>query len=87
MSRYIYLQNGDEIIKQEKFDCEPRKQRLIDKWKKYYGRKFADLTILEEPKGIKEKHAKRKNIKYSYGRILVNNNKEARRKNIIGYKE
>jgi hypothetical protein len=46
--RYVYLKNGDDLVKQEQFSCESDKLKIIAKWKKLYGKKFNELKIEEE---------------------------------------
>lgn len=81
-NRYIYLKNGDEIIKQQQFGCANHRQAIIDNWKKLYGRKFNDLVVQEEPKPVRQKKGRPKATKYAYGHMLFNSNKCAGRKNI-----
>lgn len=65
--RYVYLKNGDEIVKQQLFECQAKKLKIIEKWKSWYGKKFNDLTISEDPVVKKEKHKPPKGNKDFYG--------------------
>lgn len=89
--RYIYLKNADGILKQEMFRYESHRLKIVEKWKKLYGRKFSELTIEEEPEVKKEKPGRPKAGKVAYGTILVNRNRGAIRKNFNrnfnGYKD
>lgn len=89
--RYIYLKNGDEVVKQEKFSGQYKRRKIIEKWKALYGKKFFDLTITEDPEEKKETKKKSKTGKLAYGTILVNRNKGGIRKNFNrnfnGYKD
>lgn len=87
--RYVYLKNGDEIVKQEKFSCESIRQKIIEKWRKLYGKKFAGLTITEDPRVIKQKQNKTKASRYAYGHILSTGKRSAKgfNKSWNGYKD
>lgn len=67
--RYIFLFNGNELVKQEQFSCESKKVSIIEKWKKMYGKKFEDLTVQEEAPEVKEKYKSPKANNKFYGNI------------------
>lgn len=69
--RYIYLKNGDELVKQEKCKGQAHKEQIIEKWKKLYGKKFEQLTIEEDAPEVKEKYTPKVNNKF-YGSINFN---------------
>lgn len=87
--RYIYLKNGNDLVKQEKFKDQHRRVKIVDKWKKMYGKKFADLTITEDPEIKKEKPAKLKSGKHTYGHLFNNGKKSYKgfTKSWNGYKD
>lgn len=93
MSRYLYLKNCfHEIVKQELFDGPAKKQLLIDKWRKLYGKKFSQLSIEEEMPEMKEKYAppKGSRIEYAkYKRNAVSKNSVCKsfNKGMYGYKD
>lgn len=88
MSRYIYLKNGDDLVCQELFDSEPRKKRIVEKWKSRYGKKFNSLVIEEEAVVKKDKYVPHKSNCPSYGRVHFNNKKgKISSVNFSGYKE
>lgn len=87
-NRYLYLKNADgDIVKQEQFGCTAKKQKIIDKWRKLYGKKFEDLTVQEDPPELKEKYKPKANNNF-YGSMNLN-----RKRNITnirkdwGYKD
>jgi hypothetical protein len=87
-TRYVYLKNGNDIVKQGQFSCESEKLKIIEKWKGLYGKKFNGLAISEDPVVKKEKYKPPKGNKYSYGRVLFNNKKgKISSVNFSGYKE
>lgn len=81
-NRYVYLKNGEQIVKQRQFNSENHRLAIIDNWKKLYGRRFNDLVIEEDPIAVRKKKEKPKAAKYAYEHILFNSNKCAGRKNI-----
>lgn len=87
--RYIYLKNGNELVRQEMFRDQHRRNQIVDKWKKMYGKKFSDLTVTEDPEVKKEKPVKLKAGKYSYGHLFNNGKKSYKgfTKNWNGYKD
>lgn len=87
--RYVYLKNGDAIVLQQHFSCESEKQKIIEKWKKLYGKKFSDLTIEEDPKGEKVKQKKSKASAFTYGHIMTTGKKNFKGfiKSWNGYKD
>jgi hypothetical protein len=70
MSRYIYLKNGADIVKQELLKGPAHKEQIIDKWRKLYGKKFESLHVIEDAPAVKKKKEKRRSSKYSYGHLL-----------------
>lgn len=36
-----------DILRCNVFTCKPHKQRIVDGWKKQYGKKFEELIIIE----------------------------------------
>lgn len=86
--RYVYLKNGDEIVKQQQFSCESMKLKIIEKWKSWYGKKFNGLTIAEDPIVKKEKYKPPKGNKQMYGHINFNRKKsKISSVNFSGYKD
>jgi hypothetical protein len=70
--RYMYLKNGDELVSQRMFHCEARRLKIVDKWKKLYGKRFADLSITVDPEVKKEKTDKPKASGHEYGHVFNN---------------
>ena len=67
--RYIYLKNGDDVVAQQLFGCESEKNKIVEKWKFRYGKKFGDLAVAEDPIAKKEKHKLPKGNKHVYGNM------------------
>jgi archaellin len=74
-NRYIYLKNGNELVRQEQFNCESKKLKIVEKWKSQYGKKFSQLTVVEDAVVKKEKYKAPKENKKSYGHVVVNRKK------------
>lgn len=71
---YLYLKNkSNELVRQERFSCQTTKRRIIDKWKKVYGKKFDDLIVEEQKPHIIEKYNPNNLTIPKYGRVLRNN--------------
>jgi len=70
--RYVYLKNGKDLVAQQQFSCEAKKEAIIEKWKKLYGKKFQQLTVQEELPEMKEKYKSPKANKKFYGSINFN---------------
>lgn len=87
--RYVYLKNGNETVKQEKFDYESKRLKIIEKWKKLYGKRFDGLVVIEDPKIKKPKQEKPKASRYAYGHILSTGKRSAKgfNKSWNGYKD
>jgi hypothetical protein len=86
--RYVYLKNGDELVKQEKFSCESDRLKIISKWKSLYGKKFNGLTISEDPLVKKEKYKPPKGNKQAYGHMNFSIKKrKISSANFSGYKD
>lgn len=87
--RYIYLKNGDQTVKQTMFRCESERLGIIDKWKKLYGKKFYDLTVIEDPEIKKSKQKKPKDDVYDFSHIKFAGKKSTRGfyKSLNGYKD
>lgn len=70
---YIYLKTHfGEIVNQERFRYQRRKNDIIEKWKRMYGKKFDDLVVEEQaPKPKEIRVPKKKNIP-KYGKVINN---------------
>ena len=67
--RYVYLKNGDDVVAQQLFGCESEKNKIVEKWKFRYGKKFSDLVITEDLAVKKEKQKPPKGNKDFYGHM------------------
>ena len=67
--RYVYLKNGDGVVAQQLFSCESEKNKIVEKWKFRYGKKFNDLVISEDLVVKKEKQKPLKGNKQVYGNM------------------
>jgi hypothetical protein len=59
--------NGVDLVQQQQFTCNNERLKLISKWKGIYGKKFDDLTVVEQSIEKKEKY--KKEDKYRYGGV------------------
>jgi hypothetical protein len=76
--RYIYLKNDGGTIQQQMFRCESERLKIIDKWKKLYGKKFSDLTVVEDPEVKKEKYKRKKTGVHDFSDIVFAAKKSTR---------
>jgi hypothetical protein len=63
---YLYLKNGTDIVQQQQYRGDAERARLVEKWKRLYGKKFLSLTIVDEAPEKKEKYKPVKDDKYRY---------------------
>jgi hypothetical protein len=86
--RYIYLKNGDDTVKQQMFRCESEKQKVIEKWKALYGKKFLYLSVTWDPE-VKKVRSKKLKAFNPYGHIVFAAKKSTKGfyKSLNGYKD
>lgn len=87
--RYIYLKNEGGTIQQRLFRSDSERLKIIEKWKKLYGKKFSELAVIEEPEIKKEKHRKPKTDVFDFSHIVFAAKKSTRgfNKSLNGYKD
>lgn len=44
----LVLMNGDDVVQRREYADSARKAKLIESWKKTYGKKFSQLTVYDE---------------------------------------
>lgn len=76
--RYIYLKNSEGTLKQEMFRCESHRLKILEKWRKLYGKKFSELIIEEEPEIKKYKPKKVNGGKVPFANIVFAARKSTR---------
>jgi hypothetical protein len=66
LRNYLYLKNGNELVQLQQYRGDKERERLIEKWKRLYGKKFLSLTVIDEAPEKREKYKPVKEDKYRY---------------------